>query len=66
MKTSLAHLPPHKQAELGAIVAVIREGAPMVEMLFLFGSHTRTDWVDDEEGGYFSDYDILALVDHRG
>jgi HEPN domain-containing protein/predicted nucleotidyltransferase len=37
----------------------------MVEMLILFGSHARNDWVDDEEGGYFSDYDLLALVDSR-
>lgn len=65
MKTSLQHLPAYKQDELRAITAVIRETAPMLETLILFGSHARTDWVEDEEGGYFSDYDLLAIVERR-
>lgn len=62
MKTSLDHLPERKQAELRAIVEVLREGAP-VEMVILFGSHARGDWVEDAEQGYFSDHDILAIVE---
>jgi predicted nucleotidyltransferase/HEPN domain-containing protein len=65
VKTSLDHLPAYKQDELRAITAVIREAAPMLETLILFGSHARTDWVEDEEGGYFSDYDLLAIVERR-
>lgn len=64
MKTSLDHLPPHKQEALRAIVEVVRAGAP-VGMLILFGSHARGDWVEDAEGpdgGYISDYDLLAIV----
>src|SRR3954466_14260315 len=64
MKTSLDHLPQRKQDELRAITGVIRAGAPL-EMLILFGSHARGDWVEDPEGGYFSDYDLLAVVESR-
>src|SRR3954466_11516868 len=64
MKTSLDHLPQRKQDELRAITGVIRAGAP-VEMLILFGSHARGDWVEDPEGGYFSDYELLAVVESR-
>lgn len=64
MKTSLDHLPPRKQAELRAVTDVLREGAPL-GMLVLFGSHARGDWVEDPEGGYFSDYDLLAIVEGR-
>jgi len=62
MKTSLEHLPEPKQAQLRAITAIFCEGAP-VEMLILFGSHARGDWVEDPETGYLSDYDVLAVVE---
>jgi HEPN domain-containing protein/predicted nucleotidyltransferase len=61
MKTSLDHLPLPKQEQLRAITALIRAGAP-VEMLVLFGSHARGDWVSDPSGPYFSDYDLMAVV----
>ncbi len=64
MKTSLEHLPIRKQEELRAISAFICEAAP-VSMLVLFGSHARGDWVEDPENGYFSDYDLLAVVKSR-
>ncbi len=64
MKTSLDHLPPRKQDELRAVTAVICAGVSL-EMLILFGSHARTDWVEDREEGYFSDYDLLAVVESR-
>jgi predicted nucleotidyltransferase len=62
VKTSLDHLPARKQDELRAVTDVLREGAPL-GMLVLFGSHARGDWVEDPEGGYFSDYDLLAIVE---
>lgn len=62
MKTSLAHLPEPKQAQLRDITSIFREG-PAVEMLILFGSHARGDWVHDLESGYRSDFDILAIVE---
>jgi uncharacterized protein len=62
VKTSLDHLPPRKQGEIRAIVDILRAGAP-VEMLILFGSHARGDWVEDREREYFSDYDVLTVVE---
>jgi predicted nucleotidyltransferase len=37
-----------------------------VEMIILFGSHARGDWVEDPENGYFSDFDLLVLVQTEG
>ena len=62
MKTTLDHLPARKQDELRAVVDVLRVGVPM-SMVILFGSHARGDWVEDPEEGYFSDYDLLAIVE---
>ena len=62
MKTSLDHLPETKRAQLRDIAAIFRDGAP-VEMLILFGSHARGDWVEDPDTGYRSDFDLLAVVD---
>ena len=63
MKASIDHLPADKQAQLAAMAAKIREMAPDVGMIVLFGSHARGDWVDDPEGGYHSDYDVLVVVE---
>jgi predicted nucleotidyltransferase len=62
VKTSLDHLPARKQAELRAMADILRAGANL-EMLILFGSHARGDWVEDPDQGYFSDYDLLAIVE---
>lgn len=61
MKTSLDHLPPAKRDQLAAVVAMIRERSP-AEMIVLFGSHARGDWVEDPVTGYRSDFDILVVV----
>ena len=61
MKTSLDHLPARKHEELATLVALLREAGP-IEMIVLFGSHARGDWVEDPETGYESDYDLLVLV----
>src|SRR6187549_1278128 len=61
MKTSLDHLPEGKRGEIQAISALLQAGAP-VEMVILFGSYARGDWVEDPENAYFSDYDILVVV----
>ena len=61
MKTSLDHLPPHKRNQLATITAMLRESAP-VEMVILFGSYARGNWVEDLPGGYFSDYDLMVIV----
>jgi predicted nucleotidyltransferase/HEPN domain-containing protein len=32
--------------------------------IILFGSYARTDWVDEPENGYQSDFDLLIVVSH--
>ena len=61
MKVSLEHLPEAKRERLAAIAAHLQAAAP-VEMVILFGSHARGDWVEDEETGYRSDFDLLVIV----
>jgi uncharacterized protein len=67
MNTRPKHLPLEKQQELSGIVATIRSHQN-VEMIILFGSYARDDWIEDsyEEGGitysYHSDYDILIIT----
>jgi uncharacterized protein len=62
MNTSLAHLPEAKQEKLTAMAAAIREAAP-AELLLLFGSHARGNWVEDPETDYMSDFDLLVVVE---
>lgn len=78
MKTSLDHLPAGKRKELDLVVSVLREGFAQalsrrtmpryrngkLLKIILFGSYARGDWVEDPKGRYFSDYDILVVVNH--
>lgn len=69
MKTTIELLPSHKQQELNAIVTAIRQYTE-VEMIILFGSYARGDWVEEyfEDGihvKYQSDYDLLIIVKTR-
>jgi len=79
MKTSLDHLPAGKRKELAFVAQVLREGfaeatsrrtmprfrnAKLLKII-LFGSYARGDWVEDPKGRYFSDYDILVVVNHE-
>ena len=69
MKTSLTHLPKNKRNELTRIVERIRERVDSIQMIILFGSYARGNWVDDTcTNGhityeYISDFDILAIVE---
>jgi predicted nucleotidyltransferase/HEPN domain-containing protein len=80
MRTELDHLPDRKRRDLERIVQILfaefedatrlatqswkRQGR--ILKIILFGSYARGDWVEDQKGGYFSDYDILVVVsDHR-
>jgi len=79
MKTSLDHLPAAKQRELEHIKAVLmREFEAAIAggtqpwrrngrilKLILFGSFSRTDWVDEPQNGYQSDWDLLIVVSHE-
>jgi predicted nucleotidyltransferase/HEPN domain-containing protein len=66
LKTTLSHLPEDKQEELKTLTKIIVEKVP-AEMVILFGSHARGDWVEDfqEHTEYVSDYDILVITKDR-
>jgi predicted nucleotidyltransferase/HEPN domain-containing protein len=71
-------LPEGKRRELDFVVQLIRDGFAeaiadrkaerlrdgKILKIILFGSYARGDWVEDPVGRYFSDYDILVVVDH--
>jgi len=74
MKDSLKHLPEHKQQEIAKLVESIKKFAT-VEMIILFGSHSRppskegvNSWVshkyvrENAVFEYSSDFDILIVV----
>jgi predicted nucleotidyltransferase/HEPN domain-containing protein len=79
MRTDLSFLPAGKQRELAHVVEILLEEfgkltahrmAPRLKngqvlKIILFGSYARGDWVDDPIGRYFSDYDLLIIVDHE-
>jgi predicted nucleotidyltransferase len=75
MKTSLDHLPPARRAWIQTVADGIRDIAP-VEMIILYGSYARGDYVEDpigrsnNEGGpgngvypYYSDLDICVITE---
>lgn len=81
MRTSLDHLPPHKQRELERVVQIIfeefedalalatqgwkRKGR--IGKIILYGSYARGGWVDEPHTakGYQSDYDLLIIVNDK-
>lgn len=79
MKKTLDHLPLPKQSELRHVVDVIRASFEeaistrraerlkhgKILKVILYGSYARGDWVHDPVGRYFSDFDLLVLVDHE-
>ena len=78
MRTELDHLPESNKRELEQIVQILFEefddaragrNAPhrkagRILKIILFGSYARGDFVQDSVGGYFSDYDLLVVVNH--
>ena len=76
MKTDLDHLPDRKRRDLERVVEIIfaefedvlalatqgwkKQGR--ISKVILYGSYARGDWVWDPVGGYYSDYDILVVV----
>jgi len=69
MKTSLEHLPENKQQELQRAVDIIKEEIDL-DMLLLFGSYARGNWVEDLDSEtllyrYQSDFDLLLITENR-
>ncbi|RYG98866.1 MAG: HEPN domain-containing protein [Alphaproteobacteria bacterium] len=79
MRDDLSHLPAKQQNELSLATKILmeefekaialgnsnwkREGR--ILKVILFGSYARSDWVDDPENGYQSDFDLLVVVSHE-
>ncbi|MFC7379202.1 HEPN domain-containing protein [Brevundimonas sp. GCM10030266] len=40
-----------------------RKGGQVLKII-LFGSYARSDWVDEPDNGYLSDFDLLVIVSH--
>ena len=71
MKNNLSHLPKIKQKELEEVVSAIN-GKTKVEMIILFWSYARWDFVDSDvykkwhiTYEYQSDYDVLVNVKNK-
>jgi predicted nucleotidyltransferase/HEPN domain-containing protein len=67
MKTALDHLPEQKQQELQRVIEIVRDEIDL-EMLILFGSYARGDWVEDLDPEtlqyrYQSDFDLLIVTE---
>jgi predicted nucleotidyltransferase len=79
VRSDLDHLPQRQQDELERVkrilmdefaVAISRATQPWkrngkILKIILFGSYSRTDWVDEPENGYQSDFDLLVIVSHK-
>jgi excisionase family DNA binding protein len=68
MKQSLSHLPEYKVKELATITEIILKELDDIQMVILFGSYARGNWVEDvcTENDYTyeykSDFDILVVT----
>lgn len=74
----LAHLPLRKRRELQRVAQILfdefedaqrtklseRSRRGRILKLILYGSYARGDWVEDRKSGYFSDYDLLVIVNY--
>jgi predicted nucleotidyltransferase/HEPN domain-containing protein len=72
----LPHLPPRKHRVLTRALQILFEEFEnfqknktsesakrgRIVRVILYGSHARGDWVEDRKSGYFSDYDLLVVV----
>ena len=72
MKKSIAFLPKENREGLKYIVSLIREKIPQCEMIILFGSYARGEFVRYDERvefgittSFMSDYDILVVHSAR-
>lgn len=79
MRTDLDHLPEAKRQELERVVKILfdefedalagkkapHRKAGRILKVILFGSYARGDWVEDPKGGYYSDFDLLVVVNHE-
>lgn len=69
MKKSISYLPKSKQEDLNHLVKAVLEKIPETQMIILYGSYARNEYVDYDERvefgittTYMSDYDILVVT----
>lgn len=69
MKKSISYLPKEKQEDLNYLVKAVLEKIPETQMIILFGSYARNEYVAYDERMEFgikttkiSDYDILVVT----
>ena len=79
MRKDVDHLPATQQGELERVQRVLMEEFAeaigkattpsrrngKILKIILFGSYARSDWVDEPENGYQSDFDLLVVVNHE-
>lgn len=79
MRRDVDHLPAVQQGELERVQRVLMEEFAeaiskattpsrkngKILKIILFGSYARSDWVDEPENGYQSDFDLLVVVNHE-
>ncbi len=78
LEDRLAHLPHRKRRDLARAVQILfdefevfqtgkisdKKKRGRIVRVVLYGSHARGSWVEDRDSGYFSDYDLLVVVNH--
>lgn len=78
VNSDIGHLPAAQQDELEQIQRVLMEEfeqavgrattptrkSGKILKIILFGSYARSDWVDEPDNGYQSDFDLLIVVNH--
>lgn len=78
MRTDLNHLTVAKRQELARVTSILFDEFERVRVgknsaaaktgrilkVVLFGSYARGNWVADPQGGYFSDFDVLVVVNN--
>lgn len=79
MRKDVDHLPVVQQDELTRVIQILLDEFAVataratqswkkngkVEAVILFGSYSRSDWVDEPANGYQSDLDLLVIVSHK-
>jgi predicted nucleotidyltransferase len=79
VRKDVDHLPVVQQDELARVTQILMDEFAVatvratqswkkngrVEAIILFGSYSRSDWVDEPANGYQSDFDLLVIVSHK-
>jgi uncharacterized protein len=75
----LDHLPARKRREIARVMQIIfdefdeaqktklsdKAKRGRILKVVLFGSYARGNWVEDHKGGYYSDFDLLVVVNSQ-